>query len=214
VIVGWSETAPGIRRAFIWKDGMTTDIGTLGGPSSGASAINNGGVVVGGSKTAAGEVHAFRWKNGVMKDLGNMGGQFSEATGVNNLGQIVGLVGPPPDAEGEEQDITTAFLWSNGVTTDLGLCCRRGLATDINGDGIIVGKWGLPGGEITPEADAWVWEAGVLTFLPEPPSGAFSVLSGANAINGVGRVAGFIELVDACGPNTSCPRHAALWKRQ
>jgi probable HAF family extracellular repeat protein len=210
VIVGWSETATGTRHAFIWKDGVMTDIGTLGGPLGMALGINRAGVVVGESMTAVGfENHAFRWKNGVMKDLANLAGTPSAAYGVNDLGQIVGFVGAPPDAEGEERKITTAVLWSNGVTTEL----PESWATDINPYGVIVGRRELNDAELTPRADAWVWEQGVLTFLPKPPS-AFVVLSAANAISGTGNVVGFTQLVDACGNNTSCPRRAALWKRQ
>lgn len=77
-----------------------------------------------------------------------------------------------------------------------------------------MGRRELNDAELTPRGDAWVWEQGVLTFLPKPTIGTFGVLSAANAISGTGNVVGSIRLVDACGNNTSCPRHAALWKRQ
>jgi probable HAF family extracellular repeat protein len=201
VIVGWCETP--IRRAFIWKDGVMTDIGTLGGASAVAFGINRGGAVVGASTTAAGESHAFRWKNGVMTDLGNMGGMFSAARAINGLGQIVGLIGPPPDAVGDDLESRTAFLWYRDVTTTLG----RGTATDINANGIIVGRNDVLVGGLRPRGDAWVWENGTRTNLPEPLD---VNVSGANAINFGGHVVGFVQgcTTDECGP-----KRATLWRR-
>ena len=54
------------------------DLGTLGGASSGAEAVNDSGQVVGGSQTASGANHAFLWTQaGGMVDLGTLGGTFS-----------------------------------------------------------------------------------------------------------------------------------------
>jgi probable HAF family extracellular repeat protein len=206
VIVGFSETAAGVNHAFIWKDGVMTDIGTLGGPNSNAYAINRGEAVVGYSTTATGENHAFRWKNGVMTDLGNLGGMSSVAFGVNSLGQIVGEIGPPPDAVGQELEYTSGFLWYKGVTTHVG-SSYHSQATDINPNGIVVGRDGLDGE--FPVGDAWVWEQGVLTYLPEPAAegSGRNGISQANAINLAGDVAGFSQVASG---NT----HATLWKRQ
>src|SRR5215208_3194743 len=115
VIVGWSETASGAKHAFVWKNGVMTDIGTMGGPTSVATGINRGGAVVGASTTASGEVHAFKWKDGVFKDLGTGGTGFSEANAINTKGQIVGTLGPPLDAQGEELDMTSSFLYYQEV---------------------------------------------------------------------------------------------------
>jgi len=51
------------------------DIGTLGGQSSVANAINNNGQVVGYSQVLiAGHNHAFLWQEGQMIDLDTLGG--------------------------------------------------------------------------------------------------------------------------------------------
>jgi probable HAF family extracellular repeat protein len=206
VIVGFIKTAAGDRHAFVWKDGVMTDIGTLGGPESVANGINRGGAVVGWTTTAAGEVHAFRWKDGVMTDLGNMGRQYSVAFAVNSLGQIVGQTGPPPDAVGDDLESSSGFLWYKGITTLVGGGFTS-WATDINPNGVIAGRGEMMLADLTPRADAWVWEQGVLTLLPEPPSSPFGALSGANAVNLAGNVVGFIEEQD------TGVRHATLWRR-
>ena len=54
-----------------------TDLGTLGGNSTTAYAVNASGKVVGYATTLDGDTHAFLWENGVMQDLGTFGGPDS-----------------------------------------------------------------------------------------------------------------------------------------
>ena len=74
-----------------------TELGTLGGDSTNAVAINSKGQVVGDSETKPktgeklGERHAFIWEAGVgMRDLGTLGGAECHAVGINNKGQVIG----------------------------------------------------------------------------------------------------------------------------
>jgi probable HAF family extracellular repeat protein len=62
-VVGVSTTASGDEHAFSWThtDGMV-DLGTLGGSSSEAVAVNGTGLIVGTSKTASGGTHATLWQ--------------------------------------------------------------------------------------------------------------------------------------------------------
>lgn len=143
-VVGWLQIATGGGRAFVWRDGTMTQLGTLG-YSSAARAINDNGLVVGDSKLDPSLYHAFLYEDGVMKDLGTLGGN-SSAQAINNKGQIVGY--------SYADDGTHAFLYDNGVMTDLGF----GAAYGINDNGWIVG-------ESVGHAVVWVPEpATVLLF--------------------------------------------------
>jgi len=65
-------------------------LGSLGGPNSTASAINNQGLIVGSSRTSSGKTHAFLYQTGAMKDLGALAGGLSEANDINDAGAITG----------------------------------------------------------------------------------------------------------------------------
>ncbi len=50
-----------VERAYVWQNGKATALGTLGGASSFAAAINNHGEVIGSSTTKTGQTHAVLW---------------------------------------------------------------------------------------------------------------------------------------------------------
>ncbi len=121
-----------------------TDLGTLGGKSSCAMAINESGQVVGYSATASGDSHAFLFSNDRMTDLGTLGGKGdSAAYGINDAGQVVGTASTAGGAY-------HAFLYNGkGPLADLGTTagCTNSLATAINANGQIVGyAYTLTGG--------------------------------------------------------------------
>lgn len=98
-IVGESFNALGQFRPVIWRNGTITDLGTLGGDTGIARAINNDGVVVGTSDALAlPSSRAFIWTASKgMRDLNTLlinpdvlGGTFlTNATDINDKGQIV-----------------------------------------------------------------------------------------------------------------------------
>ncbi len=94
--VGTYTTNAGINRAFIWQDGVFTDLGTLPGDNfAEGGAINDRGQVVGQSCSPAGICTVFLWQDGVMMDLNAMVPANSslfpvEAKGINSAGEIVG----------------------------------------------------------------------------------------------------------------------------
>jgi probable HAF family extracellular repeat protein len=69
-VVGYILRVDDVFRGFIWRSGVSTDLGTLGGRQTRASDINDIGQVVGTSENAGGRMRAFRWVNGTMRGLG------------------------------------------------------------------------------------------------------------------------------------------------
>jgi len=57
-----SGPAPTRRHAFVWENGRTTDLGTLGGRESEATAITNRGQIIGWAETKTGARHAVLWQ--------------------------------------------------------------------------------------------------------------------------------------------------------
>ena len=152
---------------------VITDLGTLGGDDSQATAINDRGQVVGFAYTTAKDKdghqnwHAFLWTNGRMRDLGTFGGRNSEALAINEHGQVVGWADTKAKGANGEQ-IAHAFLWENGRMRDLGTLGGQGSsAMDINDHGQIVGKADTRAKDKDgqPTAHAVVWRKGSVIDL-------------------------------------------------
>jgi probable HAF family extracellular repeat protein len=180
-IVGFGQKAghPLTVRAFLLDNGVITDLGTLGGGGATAWGINNAGQVVGQSTIDAANAngHAYSWTNGVMTDLGGLDlggvlGALNIARSINEFGEAAGS-------------------WRSGVTGSVPLFWDAtgsptvlpgpdGTAQDINNLRQIVG-----GGS----NGAVLWEGGAAIDLETLISPAVE-LSGAQAINNVGQIAG------------------------
>ncbi|CAA9580351.1 Alkaline phosphatase [uncultured Synechococcales cyanobacterium] len=116
-------------QAFIWeKSTGKQELGTLGGDSSEANAINNEGQVTGVAETSSGRNRAFLWsKNTGMKNLGVPKGENPAAfdttgVGINDQGQVVGnSLTIYFDESGQQVYEASAdpFIWENntGFTT-------------------------------------------------------------------------------------------------
>jgi probable HAF family extracellular repeat protein len=138
--VSLAVSAPAAAPAGRW---VIQDLGTLGGPESSATEINERGQIIGWADKVNGRGwqfrHAFLWQNGKMRDLGTLGGRDSRALDINDRGQVVGWAETPTGSRG--------FLWQNGVMASLG-CAGEPMA--INDRGEIVGS--------NMHAVMWTWQ--------------------------------------------------------
>jgi len=165
-----------------------TDLGTLGGTESIATAINDSGEITGGATTAAGAYHAFLYANGSMKDLGTLGGPSSQGQGINATGAIVGYAQLPPGTvvggyPPRPVSLYSGFIESNGSMTALG--APGGAAYAINNAGQVVGE--CAGG-------ACLFSDGAITSLGS--LGGTSGSTQATAINSFAEVVGYSYLPD------------------
>lgn len=174
-----------------------SDLGTLGGPSSGANGINASGQVIGASDTNDASItRAFRTTaNGVItaaSDLGSLGGSEVGALGINASGQVVGYSFTTGDAQAHAYRTL-----ANGKITaasDLGTLGGIGsLAYGINNAGQAVGFANLTTANTNHHA---------FRTAPNGPINATSDLgtlggtnSEARAINTLGQVVGTSDLV-------------------
>jgi probable HAF family extracellular repeat protein len=83
------------QRAFRFEGGVLDDLGTLGGGSAEAHAVNAAGTIVGSADDAAGQRRAFIWRNGSMVDLNTLlpagtGWVLETARAISDDGLIAG----------------------------------------------------------------------------------------------------------------------------
>jgi probable HAF family extracellular repeat protein len=159
------------------------DLGTLGGTSSQALALNNTGQVTGTSKLAGDQVaHAFLYNpSGSMLDLGTLGGANSDASGISS-GFVVGRSETASGA-------THAFVYNRGAMTDLGtLGGLNSGALSVNRVGQVAGYSNVSGSY----QHAFRYQNGKMKDL-----GTLGGLNSvATAIDAKGNVVGYADLVN------------------
>ena len=161
-VVGYSDTGanPIVGDSFhptLWRHGVITDLGTLGGDFGQALGINNWTQVVGSSDTDMQNpffpFRPFLWENGLIKDLGTLGGPQGQAFSINDNGSVIGT--SDTDQIGVDGfPIFRATLWKRGAVQVL--ATPEGFFTEaihINNSGQIVGDVIPPGG--VPHAALW-----------------------------------------------------------
>src|SRR2546430_3765258 len=193
-VAGYSRLPDRNRHATLWRSGLLSDLGTLGGPNSSVTwnVKNTQGVIVGISQTADPEPLGESWSSAAfystpnnvgyinlgfvweqnlnqMRGLPNFpGGNNGFATGANNLGQAVG--------------------WAENGFHDPTCCCTQVLQ-------FRPAMWTLGPPDQIHE----------LPLIPGDTSGA------ATAINDNGQIVGISGICDqAVGRHTA--KHAVLWE--
>jgi probable HAF family extracellular repeat protein len=224
-------------RAVIWTNGKIRDLGTLGGSTSFAAAINNRGQVTGLAlndvpdpfsfyyqylyclpiqicPANATQTRGFVWdeKDG-MQDIGTLGGPDAFPSLINQHGQIAGF-----SYTDSTPNPTTGFptlhpfLWENGKgMKDLGSLGGTTTASvnGLNERGQVVGGSLLAGDSVN---QPFLWDGEKLLDLVTPPF----VVSGdgeANWINEPGEVVGDASLPEQCAGSPTDMGHAFLWKK-
>ena len=177
-VVGGGTNADGQSRAFVWRDGTTTFLPTLGGPSAYATGTAGGAVI--GASLSGDFTRGFIYRDGGIQSIGTLYGGDSIAYGINASGQVVG---DSTDTSGNNR----AFLYSGGTLTDIGtLGGADAGARGINSAGMIVG--GSQPGAAFPDdgAHAFLYRDGAMHDLGTLGGGS----SWAYAVNDAGQVVG------------------------
>jgi probable HAF family extracellular repeat protein len=222
-VTGWSSL-PGdaILHAVLWRKGVRTDLGTLGGPNSSTftnSSVNARGEIVGAAESSAPDPLAenfflcgfgdgllclpFLWQDGAMTPLPTLGGNNGLAFAVNDRGDVVGT------AENNTPDTTCIapqalhfrpVIWEGGEIRELPTVSGDpdGVAFAINNRGEVVGVSAdctLTPGHTLLWHDGKVTDMGTLGGLALAPSD----------INNEGQVVGVAFVPN--GPNVE----AFLW---
>src|SRR5215469_401140 len=164
-----------------------TDLGSLGGGVTDATAINAAGQVTGDSTLNVGGSRAFLWRNGKMTDLGTLpGGDFSKGREINRSGEVAG-------SATDSGEISHPSLWKGKNITAF----RPGSGPlAINDSGQFIGRCGVNVCKISN---------GTQTALPIPPH---FILCGPVAINNNGQVLGNCEVT-----NQDNDWHGVVWAK-
>ena len=233
-VMGESGVVPGFypvrTHATVWRDGVITDLGTLGGRSSGIdwAQTNDRGLITVLSQTAKIDPNnedfcgfAFNvkltclgavWRDGVLTALPTLGGYNAYPGGFNNRGQIVGAaetsIRDPTCTPPQVLDFE-AVIWGPKPGQIQALRPFHGdsvgIALEINDKGQVVGVSGgcAPYGQSI--VHALLWQDGRPFDLGS--------LGGHNGtipfvINNRGQVVGYSDLAD------EVTTHAFLWTKE
>lgn len=212
-IVGLSYTPARAQHAFLYQNGVMTDLATAYGTDfAQAEDINNSGQIVGGYQVSvSGGVRttttgfdasavnasglmvgtnvnnnlAATYSNGTMTTLGSLSGSLSAARGVNTAGKVVG------NSLNSSSQFRAVLFNGAATPTDLGVlgtqsATKSAIAYDINDSDQIVGLAKNDAGF----NHAFSYQNGVMTDLGTLDNKA-TTQSAALAINASGQIVGY-----------------------
>lgn len=197
-VVGWGNTSANpvdshsVTHAFLFRMGKVEDLGTLGGKSSQAFAVNDQAQIVGVSNISPTVRHAFQYERGKMQDLDTLpGGSFSVGYDVNRDGHAAGV-------STTARQTFHATLWRNGRAEDLGTLPdgKNSYGRAINNKDQVVGY-----ADVDDEMHAFFYDGSTMRDLGT--LGRDTAI--AEGINDAGQIVG------ASGVSIS-RRHAFLWE--
>ena len=176
-------------RGFINRGKGLTTLGTLGGSTGSAVAINDKGQVLGNWTANNGQQRGFIYYQGKQRDIGAVPGRVTTHTDINNAGYVTAIGAAPdfPDGVrsylrrpgGQFRDIGNLSFAEPTMTNALALNNRNQIAGES--------------GELTfPDQPlrAFTWTGGVMRDL-----GDFGFApNGGTAINDRGQITGYMSL--------------------
>lgn len=160
LVVGQGRGYRNQLHAVMWQDGTMADLFPLGADASCATGINDGGSIVGWAATSLSPTHfvGFLWHGGFTFELCALGRQQADLD-INAQGQVVGWAEKTVRVGQNEVIVDRAFLWEDGVATDVEGLSR---AYAVNDAGQIVGEASDSG-----PARACIWDGGRLCDLQQ-----------------------------------------------
>lgn len=177
-VAGFATAANGTSHSLLWYEGISGDIGGLGGPNSGAGGVNDSGLAMGGGETISKDPNnenfcgygtglqclVYEWQNGTIEALPTLGGTNASWGNINNLGQVAGFaetntrdkacLATAPNGTGPQVLDYLPVIWGpgNGEIRTLSLPPGDtvGVAFFINDKEQVVGMTGTCGNTVIP----------------------------------------------------------------
>jgi probable HAF family extracellular repeat protein len=184
-VVGYYYMPTGNARAFLWENGVYTDLGTLGGAVAVAQQISNDGVIVGYSYNADGKRRPAVWRSGVISQLPAPTGQETNtslsgsARSINANGDIVGHYG------------NNAVKWTSAGAQIIGVFDgeERSEAYGINAGGLVIGTTFTTGSFVHKN---WNWSGSIMSAQPFSDAHELAALAAESGqiLNDAGHVVG------------------------
>jgi probable HAF family extracellular repeat protein len=181
-----------IQRAVLWRMGVPSDLGTLGGTNSAGTSVNANGTAGGWAQDAAGGVHPVLWDGGGVRSLPTLGGVGGAVWGLNDAGWAVG-------GAAREDGSYRAVLWRGNGVMDLGTFGGDySVAYDANDLGWIVGT----ALDAAGQERAALWSADAVVDLGSLSGGQWTAARGVNEAR---------QLILWGRPDDESANRAAFW---